>query len=277
VNAEQAAVLAALDDPDALVAAVDALGDVWEPGSAAVLLDRVPLAHPDARVRLALVRALPGGAVAAGGALAGRVVDALVTLTRDDEPRVRDWAAFGLDLGEADTPAVRDALVVLLDDRDPETRAEALLALASTGDDRARTALLARLGSGTDLTLLELKAAVALADPALHPELLRLADDWAGDDDDFTPLLDAALARSRPGAGDDARAAEAAVVEEVRRAVPGLARLELRGAYPRTVLVAARESGDAAVHVLLWARGEDPGGDRRAAVVAAVVEGLPPR
>ena len=268
--------LAAGDDPDALVAAVDALGDVWEPGSAAVLLDHVPLAHPDARVRLALVRALPGGGVVAGGALAERVVEALVTLTRDEEPRVRDWAAFGLAQVGADTPAVRDALVFLLDDQDPDTRSEALLALASTGDDRARTALLTRLGSGTDLTLLELEAAVALADPALHPELLRLADDWAGDDDDFTPLLDAALARSRPGAADDARRAEAAVVEEVHRVVPDLARAELCGAYPRTVLLVAREPGDPAVHVPLWARGEDPGGDRVTSVVTAVVEGLPP-
>ena len=274
MSAEQAALLAAADDPDALVTAVDALGDVWEPGSAAVLLDHVPLTHPDARVRLALVRALPGGAVTGGGALAERVVEALVTLTRDDEPRVRDWAAFGLAQVEADTPAVRDALVVLLDDQDHDTRSEALLALASTGDDRARTALLARLGSGTNLTLLELEAAVVLADPALHPELLRLADDWAGDDDEFTPLLDAALARSRPGAAGDAHAAEAAVVEEVRRAVPGLALLELHGAYPRTVLLVAREPVDLAVPVALWSHGEDPGADRRASVVAAVVETL---
>ncbi|NIZ92056.1 HEAT repeat domain-containing protein [Kineococcus rubinsiae] len=258
------------------MAAVDALGDVWEPDSAAVLLDHVPLTHPDARIRLALVRALPGGAVVAGGALTGRVVDALVALTRDEEPRVRDWAAFGLAQVEADTPAVRDALVVLLDDRDPDVRSEAMLALASTGDDRARTALLARLGSGTNLTLLELEAAVVLADPALHAELLRLAEDWAGDDDEFTPLLDAALARSRPGAADDAHAAEVAVVGAVRRAVPGLALLELRGAYPRTVLLAAREPGDAPVLVPLWARGEDPGADRRESAVTAVVEGLRP-
>jgi len=264
------------------VAAVDALGDVWEPGSAAVLLDHVPLTHPDARVRLALVRALPGGAVVASGggtqdeALAGRVVDALVALTRDEEPRVRDWAAFGLAQVEADSPAVRDALVALLDDQDLDARSEALLALASTGDDRARTALLRRLRSDTNVTLLELEAAVVLADPALHPELLRLAEDWADDVDEFTPVLQAALARSRPGAADDARRSEAAVVEEVRRVVPGLGLVELHGSYPRTVLVAAREPGDLAVHLPLWARGEDPAGDRRQDAVAALLGSLPP-
>jgi len=262
------------------VTAVDALGDVWEPASAAVLLDHVPLTHPDARVRLALVRALPGGAVAADEAddtaLTGRVVDALVALTRDGEPRVRDWAAFGLAQVEADSPAVRDALAVLLDDQDLDTRSEALLALASTGDDRARTALLERLRSDTNLTLLELEAAVVLADPAAHPELLRLAEDWAGDEDEFTPLLEAALARSAPGAADLARAVEQEVVTAVRRAAPGLARLELVGAYPRTVLVCAREPGDPAVRLPLWAAAEDPRADGSAAVVNAALGALPP-
>lgn len=264
------------------MAAVDALGDVWEPGSAAVLLDHVPLVHPDARVRLALVRALPGGAVAASGggtqdeALAGRVVDALVALTRDGEPRVRDWAAFGLGQVEADTPAVRDALVVLLDDQDLDTRSEALLALAATGDDRARTALLARLGSDTNLTLLELEAAVVLADPALHPELLRLAADWADDEDEFTPLVARAVARSEPRAGELARRVEQDTLAAVRREVPGLARLELQGAYPRTVLVCAREAGDPPVLLPLWAEGQDPHEDQSATTVDAALGTLPP-
>ncbi|NAZ82721.1 hypothetical protein GTR02_12910 [Kineococcus sp. R8] len=276
-----ARLLAATDDAEVLEAAVDALGHAWDARAAAVLLDLVPVAHPDARVRLSLAQALPGGVGEhdAGGdedGIRDRVVEALVTLTADHEPAVRDWAAFGLGQLAADTLAVRDALAGMLADDHVDARCEALVALARTGDDRARAALLTRLDARGTLTTLELEAAAVLADPALHPALLLLAEDWAGDEDDFTALVATALARCAPDAGDRAGAAERAALEEVRHRVPGLARLELQGAYPRTRLVCAREDGDPPVSLGLWDDGEDPHADRGADVVAAVLGTLPP-
>ena len=62
-------------------------------------------------------------------------LDALIELSADPEPGVRDWATFALGtLAPQDTPALRDALAARLDDPDDDTRLEAVHGLALRGD-----------------------------------------------------------------------------------------------------------------------------------------------
>ena len=87
----------------------------------------------------------------AADALAGRdderVFDALVELTGDPEPGIRDWATFALGtLSPENTPTLRDALAARLDDSDDSTRIEAVHGLALRGDTRALEAVLDLLG-----------------------------------------------------------------------------------------------------------------------------------
>lgn len=138
------AILIATDHPLVVQATVEALGHAWHPSATTALLDHVPPDHHDPQVRLALTQALPGGIDAADD-LRDRVIDVLTQRTQDPEPRVRDWAAFGLGQLQARSLPVRDALVVLLEDPDHDTRSEALLALAAAGDERALPILRRRL------------------------------------------------------------------------------------------------------------------------------------
>jgi hypothetical protein len=70
----------------------------------------------------------------------------LITLSRDVDPDVRDWATFGLgSQSDADSPEIRQALVDRLEDSDDDTRAEAMVGLAARGDTRADAAVAAAL------------------------------------------------------------------------------------------------------------------------------------
>ncbi|WP_221329678.1 HEAT repeat domain-containing protein [Actinoplanes sp. L3-i22] len=113
----------------------------------------------------------------------------LVELTADPEPMVRDWSCCGLYQAGRDTPEVRRALMVRLDDDDAVTRAEALRALALFGERRAVQPLLDALDrppeAGDDET-----GEVA----GLVAEALSLLADRTGD-----PRL---LARLRPSDDD---------------------------------------------------------------------------
>lgn len=256
------AILSATEDPRVVAAAIEALAHAWHPLAVAALLDHVRPEHGDPQVRLALARALPAG-VDAPGDLRDRAIDALIALTADAQTLVRDWAAFGLGQLHADGAPARDALAALLADPDPDARCEALLALATAGDQRALVAVRQRLETGGELWLLEIEAAAALAAPQLHPALQRLAARWAEDHDDFTEVLFLALERCAPGAGAAAQQVERRVVEQVRALVGQAASVELEGRYPRTALVitgqrdAAGHGGD--LHLPLWAEREKPG------------------
>jgi len=246
--------LAATEDPAVTQAVIDALGNAWHPTASAAVLDNVSVDHPDAGVRLAVAQALPGG-VDEPGDLFDCVVDALTQLTRDEEPRVRDWAATGLGQLEARTPEVRDALAVLLHDTDDDARSEALVALAAAGDERALPVLRRRLDGDDGVFRLELVAAIALAAPELHAALQRLVEGWAEDEDELTDLAHAAVARTAPGAARAAPQVEQNLLEQMSRLVP-TARAALTGAYPRTVLVITDE--DEGLDLPLWADGERP-------------------
>ena len=111
--------------------------------------DRLRVRPPGraARPRLAARAALAsddGVREAVAFALGGRpgedTLEALIALSADAEPAVRDWATFALGtLAEQDSPALRDALAARLDDADEDTRLEAIHGLALRGDARAPT------------------------------------------------------------------------------------------------------------------------------------------
>lgn len=95
----------------------------------------VPLAiafcgHHSHRVRYGVVQAISGYDD-------GDALDALIELSSDDDDLVRDWATFGLgSQTDADTPALREALLVRLRDREGDIDQEAIVGLARRGDLR---------------------------------------------------------------------------------------------------------------------------------------------
>ncbi|MEO8691145.1 MAG: formyltransferase family protein, partial [Solirubrobacteraceae bacterium] len=140
--AESAAALEELEgreeDPEVLATIASAFGHLGSPYGIETLLHL--RRHPDARVR-------EGAADALSGRDDERVFDALVELTSDPEPSIRDWATFALGtLSPQDTPVLRDALAARLDDSSDDTRIEAVHGLALRGDARALDAVLDLLG-----------------------------------------------------------------------------------------------------------------------------------
>ena len=188
-------ILRAPEDLSSLCLAIEALGHAWDPRAASLLLTLVDRDHHDGAVRLALVRALPGGA--AEEPQRGAAIDLLVHLSTDDVSEIRDCACFGLGQLDADSTAVRDALANRLEDEDRDTRAEALIALADLGDPRALPACLEATSRESDsIGLLTLKAAAILGHPALLPNLQSLREDWADHEpDEHTIALNEALRR----------------------------------------------------------------------------------
>jgi HEAT repeat protein len=161
--------LAAETEPGALASIVAALGHIGE----AAALDRiVGLAeHPNAGVRLAVAFAV---ATISPQPLGREARFALIKLSGDLDPEVRDWATFGLGtLSADDGPDVRAALLARAEDACHETRAEALFGLAVRRDPRAVPHLIRALQSPT-VAGLELDAAAEAADPRLLPALWAL-------------------------------------------------------------------------------------------------------
>lgn len=99
------------------------------------------MSHRERDVRFGVVMALLGYADA--DAVAG-----LIALSRDDDADVRDWATFGLgSQTDADTPALREALIARLRDRDGDTDQEAIFGLACRGDLRVVPRILEALAA----------------------------------------------------------------------------------------------------------------------------------
>jgi HEAT repeat protein len=220
-------------DPDLLDELVWAIGWARAPEGSEALLRLVPLDHPADCVREALVHSLAMG-VDADSACYPAVVSALCALSSDPLTEVRDWACFGLGILHADTAEAREALAARLDDPDEETRYEALSALALSGDDRAFTAVARRLAGDPGLLWeLAIEAAAHLADPRLHPDLLRVQADGEQNHWSFVSSVATALARCRPEA---AAVDEQRVAAELRARLPGHLTTYLTGNYPRTVL-----------------------------------------
>ena len=234
-----AGILASETDPEVITEAVVALGLAGDHRAVQLILDHVRVDHPNAGVRLALAGALPSG-IEYDTPCRGAVIESLITLTGDENSDVRDWACFGLGLVEAASPTARDALAARLTDPEGDTRHEALWALAQTGDSRALAVLRQRLAGGLEgpsLHLLEVRAAAELADPTLHPLLLRLSQEWEGDDDEFTPIVALATSRCRPDSKAQALMVERELVARINTllAPQGMTATTV-GDYPRTAL-----------------------------------------
>jgi HEAT repeat protein len=144
--------------------------------------------HPDAAIRFGVVFGLLGQEDE-------RAIQTLITLSRDDDEEVRDWATCGLGtLSQTDTPALRAALVARLSDPHDDTRAEALVGLARRGDERVVPYVLRELQSDCVGTL-AVEAAKELAEPRLHAALVALQEWW---DVDPRLLADALAACAAP-------------------------------------------------------------------------------
>ena len=142
--AESAALLEAMGEreghPAVLAVIAESFGHLGEPWGLSWLLRL--RRHPDAGVRDGVVSALAGRA----NPLA---TDALIELSADPDPQIRDWATFALGtLAAQDSPALRDALAARLEDADPEARIEAVHGLALRSDLRAVEPALALLEAG---------------------------------------------------------------------------------------------------------------------------------
>jgi hypothetical protein len=199
-------------------------------------------------VRLAVAMSVPGMPYAEPPT--EQALAALIMLSSDTDPRVRDWATFGLGTQwSEDSPAIRAALLARLDDEEPDQL----------------------------ITLLELKAAAEIADPVLLPALEALALSWEGDEDEHTEAVAFAIARCDPGAPEQARQIEPQIVTAVDERVAGTGwSLALTGAYPRTLLWPRRPDGavDESVEPdILWERCA-PGGFEVGEVVTRCVTAI---
>jgi len=172
-----------------IVAALGHLGDVGT-------LGRIfPLAvHESAEVRLAVAFAV---ATISPKPLVPEALVALIRLSRDADPEVRDWATFGLGtLSDADGPDVRAALLARAEDAYRETRAEALFGLAVRRDPRAVPHLIRALRSPL-VGGLEVDAAAAAADPRLLPVLWALQQAGSTDEIRLRRAIDRCSGRDR--------------------------------------------------------------------------------
>jgi len=175
------------DDPGVLAAIASAFGNLGDPYGLETLLRL--RRHSDARVR--------DGAV---GALAGRdderVDEALIELSADPDPGIRDWATFALGtLSPRNTPGLREALAARLADEDGDTRIEAVHGLALRGDERAREAALELLSDAAPeedarpadtiwkrhaLQQATIRLAALTGDPRFRAHLPPLDERWRG-------------------------------------------------------------------------------------------------
>ena len=152
--------------------------------------------HPDWEVRYGVVLSM-------NGHNDKRAIAALIKLSGDDHPQVRNWATFGLgSLLEVDTPEIREALYqrFLLenptDEETAEIQGEALVGLASRQDERILPKLMEKLMS-ENLSVLEIEAAEKLANPQLLPALLQVKT-WCEPTGYFAETLAAAIVACTP-------------------------------------------------------------------------------
>lgn len=158
-----------------------------------------------------------GLADAATGGTDGAAVAALIRLTRDAEPDVREQAVFALGaLATVDTPAVREALADRLDDPERDVAEEAVLGLAVRRDPRAVSALAGLLDAGSGEQgprLYTLQAAAVLGHEALLPALRRY--------EASTPSMAEAAAACDPRRRERRDQCAGVLLAEVHRLVPG--------------------------------------------------------
>jgi HEAT repeat protein len=147
--------------------------------------------HSDPAVRYGVVFGLLGHDTP-------EAIAALIALSADPEPHIRDWSTFGLAVQiDTDTPAIREALAARLNDTDPDTCGEAMVGLARRKDSRVLQPLLEALRSG-DVGSLPLEAAAALHDPQLFSTLVQVREQWHGEQTWEYSLLEEAITACKP-------------------------------------------------------------------------------
>jgi HEAT repeat protein len=185
-----------VDDTEQVVrkSALAALGNLGDAQGLPVLLEH--MADPDAGVRLVVAQAMPS---VLADVPQSEGVRALIHLSDDPDPQVRDWATFGLgSLLEVDSEEIRDALIRRLDDPGGDTAGEALVGLARRRDPEM-VARVRVLLDGEGVGNLTVEAAGELADLSLLPSLERLEDAGWAEGDPRGWLLDEALRACREG------------------------------------------------------------------------------
>jgi HEAT repeat protein len=185
--------LAVEEAASALASIVAALGHLGDAGTLGMVF---PLAsNPSAEVRLAVAFAV---ATISPQPLVPEARTALIRLSRDTDPEVRDWATFGLGtLSDADGPDIRAALLERAEDIHHEARAEALFGLAVRRDPRAVPHLIRALRSPL-VAGLEVDAAAAAADPRLLPALWALQQAGVADEVRVRRAIDRCSGAVRP-------------------------------------------------------------------------------
>lgn len=152
---------------DVLAAIAQACARFHDPSIAPLLAPHAR--HPDRAVREAVLHALRRSAHP-------RALEALIHLSADEAPELREWATFALGSQEplVDGADVRAALAARLTDAHAPARDEAVVGLGLRRDPRALGPLKAQLERGFGGQAL-FDAARALASPLLLPALTSLA------------------------------------------------------------------------------------------------------
>lgn len=131
--------------------------------------------HPDAEVRQQVASSFAGIAT---GLPDGPDICALITLTRDQDPDVRNWATFTLGFqSEVDSPAIRAALWERTTDEYPDAREEGIHGLARRHDLRVVSLLAGLLDNPEGAHVLTFRAAQIMGVPELLPALREYEPD----------------------------------------------------------------------------------------------------
>ena len=173
-------------DPDVLASIAVAFGHLEDPRCVRLL---IPLkAHPNAGVRYSVVHGISGQDDP-------EAIETLIELSRDDDGNTRAWATFSLaTFTEADSPAIREALLARVSDPKADARGEALVGLARRRDPAVIELLLKELTSAS-VGVEILEAAEELGDPKLLPALMQLKERYRSDASSNAALLSKAIAR----------------------------------------------------------------------------------
>ncbi len=144
--------------------------------------------HADNSIRHAVVRALSSRTDPIS-------LTALITLSRDSDYDVRNWATFELGtISEVNTQEIRDALLERLSEDDHEIRGEALIGLAKRADLRVLQPLIKEL-SGEFHGAWCIEAAHEIKNTELKPLLVSLKNRLSFEDlNAFGNELDEAIA-----------------------------------------------------------------------------------
>jgi HEAT repeat protein len=173
-----------------IAAAATALGYRHDAKSLPYLLELKQHPSPDVRLGVVLGLSQYNKEEAAIG---------LIELSQDPDNDVRNWATFGLASQlTIDTPALREALFMRLEDNNSEIRGEALIGLAKRKDERATASIIRALNSPFD-GIWPVEAAEWFTNPIFYPHLISLRKRIKGSvETRFIKAIDNAIRACKP-------------------------------------------------------------------------------